>query len=48
VIVSDENIETSYKNDFETLKENTEITKDIEKFKPYFDKKADKNLTLEL
>jgi suppressor of ftsI len=48
VIVSDENIETSYKNEFETLKENTEITKDIEKFKPYFDKKADKNLTLEL
>lgn len=47
-IVSNEEIETSYKTDFETLKVNTDITKDIEKYKPYFDKKADKNLSLEL
>ncbi len=48
VIVSKEQIQTSYKTDFETLKVNADTTQDIEKYKPYFDKKADKNLSLEL
>lgn len=48
VVVSNENIENSYKNDFETLKENKDIISDIDKFRPYFDKKVDKKLTLEL
>ena len=48
VIVSDETVETSYIKNFETLKENKSVTADIDKFRPYFDKAVDKNLTLEL
>lgn len=48
VVVSNEKIGTDYSSAFENLKENKDIISDIDKFKPYFDKKADKNLTLEL
>lgn len=48
VVVSDEKIENDYSSDFQKLKENQDIISDIDKFRPYFDKKADKNLTLEL
>lgn len=48
VIVSDETVENSYVTNFETLKENKNVIADIDRFRPYFDKKIDKNLTLEL
>ncbi|MDD2907015.1 MAG: multicopper oxidase family protein [Candidatus Gracilibacteria bacterium] len=48
VVVSEEKVETTYVKEFETLQKNKDISADIEKFKPYFDKKADKNLSLEL
>lgn len=48
VVVSDEKVDTDYSKYFETLKENKDVISDIDKFRPYFDKKADKNLTLEL
>ncbi len=48
VVVSDEKVDTDYSSVFETLKENKDVISDIDKFRPYFDKKTDKNLTLEL
>lgn len=48
VVVSNEKEENYYVKDFETLKENKDVITDIDKFRPYFDKKVDKNLTLEL
>jgi hypothetical protein len=46
--VSDEKVQTSYKNDFETLRENKDIISDIDKYRPYFDKKIDKSLSFQL
>lgn len=48
VLVSNENIDISYKSNFETLNVNTDIIKDIDNYRKYFDKKVDKNLSLEL
>lgn len=48
VIVSDESIDKSYSNDFNKLDINSDTIKDIEKYKKYFYKKVDKNLSLEL
>ena len=46
--VSSEIVETSYKNEFEILKINEDIKKDIENYRQYFSKDIDKNLSLEL
>lgn len=48
VIVWDEKIKESYKWEFETLRVNQDVISDIAKYRPYFDKKIDKSLTLSL
>ncbi|MDD5213098.1 MAG: multicopper oxidase family protein [Candidatus Gracilibacteria bacterium] len=48
VVVSNEKIKNSYKGEFDTLRTNKDVISDIDKFRPYFDKPVDKNLTLSL
>ncbi len=48
ILVSNEEIDISYKSDFEYLNVNYDVIKDIDNYREYFDKKVDKNLSLEL
>ncbi len=46
--VNEEKIETSYKKEFETLRENKEMIAEVQVLQKYFDKKADKSIILTL
>jgi suppressor of ftsI len=48
VYVKTENVKDNYVSEFNTLRENTDIIADIDKFRPYFDKTADKKLRIDI